>query len=126
MAKINNNIEDRFNFRIWDDLSKQMLHYKYFEYINDKSKVLQCTGLKDSKGNLIYEGDVVKALSERGFDYGNNIGKFFKVFWFKENGAWYIERDFDDEEVEEHKPYRTVIEMVANCDLEVAGNIFEL
>lgn len=119
-------MEDRFNFRIWDGLSKQMLHYKYFEYVTDKSKVLQCTGLKDSKGNLIYEGDIVKVLTERGFDHGNNIGKFFEVFWFKNNGAWYIKRDLDDEEVEKYKPYKMVIEMLANCDLEVVGNVYEL
>ena len=50
---------DRFKFRAWDPEDKQMLYGNVISYHELGFPVMQCTGRKDSKGNLVYEGDVL-------------------------------------------------------------------
>lgn len=66
---------DRFKFRVWDDEAKS---WRYdmpflqedgtlcddaFENLKGKLVIEQCTGLRDYKWNLIYEGDLVKTIT---------------------------------------------------------------
>lgn len=82
IAMINNN---RFKFRVWDVVSKS--YYKWHQssqlvlrpsgHVTDgsvsiDSQYLQfCTGLKDSKNKLIFEGDIVE-ISTNYQDYLNS------------------------------------------------------
>lgn len=86
---------DRLKFRAWDKWRKQMIHPKGGDFIGwhamsnwrDCLEVMQWTGLYDSEGVEIYEGDIVRAfdninrisdpsLTERGPTYNHKAVKY--------------------------------------------------
>lgn len=81
-------MNDRFRFRIWEIKEKRYNKYPPYGYqggtfnmfSTDESLIEQCTGIKDSNGDLIYEGDIVE------FD-GDFCGD---IAWDEDAGCWAI------------------------------------
>lgn len=88
-------MENRFKFRVWCRALKQ---FQYFQislegsslpnsnwYI-EKEPIQQCTALKDVKGNLVFEGDILSYIN--GMVNGEGLKGLKVVEW--EGNAWNI------------------------------------
>ena len=111
-------MNDRFRFRFWDKDTQAMKTFNGFpDAIGDiltkpdrfsRYVIMQCTGLKDKNGKLIYEGDVVKDIS---------LNMIFEVGYKK--CAFYLEN-------QEHIGYFHELAVAyGEKRLEVIGNIYE-
>lgn len=80
-------------------------------YSLDEVEIMQYTGIKDAKGNDIYEGDIVQAL------YSTDCQSRFKGKVIFNDGAFLLEDD------------KGMVELLYNlkeyCTLEVVGNAYE-
>ena len=120
-------MQNRFMFRAWNKEAKTM-HYSAEEtyngifgnpkiehtsfsgLLNDNQYIImQCTGLKDKTGKLIYEGDVVL--------FGSNPDDIAVIEWNKDECKFVVDEIFDN-----------AISDFSNWfgeDLEIIGNIYE-
>lgn len=140
-------------FKAWDNVNKEMYEVGYIDFPSKKAqlaiiqdgicykafeadlkdiKLLQYTGLKDSKGNEIYEGDIVQVREEDSFvpnhDSGGGIIDYDCVDGYSQlgvvsfKGAWYTYETKQHLEGREEQIYAP---LDFTNDLFVVGNIHE-
>ena len=119
-------MNDRFKFRAWDTFKEEMIKnhisvcegelYEWFSDgfhtkhdIGESAILMQCTGLKDKNGKLIYEGDI---LLEKN-------GKHHVVNWNNNHATFFIEQ------IEKTGHFDTWHLARHDLDYEVIGNIYE-
>jgi len=134
---IKNKMENsRYKFRAWDKYKKLFIptdvwaicqtdfnafgvmlkdweNYKEGEYFYSHSQELsQYTGLKDNNGKEIYEGDILKGISNNPFSMGEENN--YEVMWGVD--SWHIKgTSFGIQELQNY----------CNNNIEVVGNIYE-
>jgi uncharacterized phage protein (TIGR01671 family) len=123
-------------FRAWDDVNKEMV-YPIKPDINISGRaswwilksyehVMQSTGLVDTRGNEIYEGDVVK-LDEnpdavKGTEFHNSEDvSHHRIYWDSERAMFWDARLEDGDSLCGHLDGD--ISFVVDC--EIVGNIYQ-
>lgn len=131
-------MQDRFKFRAWNTQSKTMKEVSQLSFDEkqvaeyapkDKVSVhlnfqphfilMQCTGLKDKNGKLIYEGDIVNLKNTR-FDFEETRVVMFKdcAFQFSLPNSTQIDRPLYCWAINYLNHYKHI-------ELEIIGNIYE-
>jgi uncharacterized phage protein (TIGR01671 family) len=111
-------MSDRFKFRFWDE----DFGYKFFELgdenpvdkcLNDE--IEQCTGLWDKDGDLIYEGDIVKKVTEINGNFVDCVRENLIIKW---HGYYWALAPIDRDIIQPHA-------LILNSDetIKIIGNV---
>lgn len=127
-------MQDRFKFRFWDKETQTMQKIPMVElrhritldniFADDRVVFMQCTGLKDKNGKLIFEGDLLKPLCEDDelieIVWNEEIARFGLMIQWRDPCYW----NGLHEETKTGRGYYDFDEYYVE-DFEVIGNIYE-
>lgn len=128
-------MEDRYlfkakHFKEWhignivkepDGLYIRDINKNVMAYINDESTICQCTGLKDKKGKLIWENDIIKT-----FDAGEEWGLSKIIFADTSLGYGWKTTDIKSLSKYNNNLFKEVsFGSFDSKSVEIVGNIFD-
>lgn len=118
-------MKDRLKFRCWDDIHREMIDLQEQDVnpynISDipQNNLMQCTGLKDKNGKLVYEGDIVRIFNTKA-DFEEIRLVIFKdcAFQFNLPNSMVIDKPLYCWAINYLNHYKHI-------EIEIIGNIYE-
>ena len=128
-------MNDRFKFRFWDKETQTMQKIPMVElrhritldkiFADDRVIFMQCTGLKDKNGKLIYEGDIVKyaEFDWTDFSFKDWETEIAQVVWGNTYDNYYPAFDLKDTDFDGTNAFAYLFN--EGWTIEVIGNLYE-